>query len=890
MKFFRFSSLFLAAASCLAAALPSFSEEAELPTKEDAHFWNQTHVESLKLVPLKTVCFDSPEFVKGCAGFNFCSLEWKDGILAGEATGSDPYFRMPGQLFSPEEWGEDEQSRTLILRLTMRGENRSAGIYWTDSRHPNFTQALTATTSCNLDENEWREVDLQFEAPRRVQAWRLDPSTSPGHFEIKKIEIFEVVTEGPKLETLPMENVAGTKGRNAVGMENFPKDSQTVRIKVTSRKPESMNIRINGANETFSANESRIFSWNSDSKKMVDKCVWKVESDEFPTIHREMTIVHDVEITEEWMIQKGEDFDFCLCPKRDAAFLCRNGKKIAALTDLDLEKTPVKVVGNMLEFQISEAASLPKFHLPGTMNYAIVPGLELLEKGEWSSSRADLVIPEHKRFRPEPYLLTQTWMGIVTSDGAFRLHWENPYFQPIFAVPNYFDTTSDALLGLEVSEKAVRKEGQRVRFEFSPSTDETAFLRAGLNRQLEHSKRVAQKWEEEDLAENTEKLFSLYREQLERGAIRSEKGWGHCAGERWPKGPMGDHASALWRIGGNVPDFQFHPGGAHVRNDSIFFLRGQTERWAAIIRGGANGILSSRQPDGSWRYAGKYDVTHFESTALGRCAQPCAALLQAFAVTGDEKYLKPALETLDYCRRFKVGRGAQCWEMPLHTPDPLANAQMIRALVWAFRITGDEKYLRDAERWALEGASYVYLWDTPESPWQFGAFIGVLGATNWKVPNWIGRPVQWIGTVYAYALFELADVLPKDSEESKGWRQIAEWITLSAERQIYPEGESLGLLPDSIDFRTAMRYPADINPAVPIALRLRLLGEQDALATRWNEKHRVTSPFPIDLSEDSVRVFAPGNLAFQIYADGKVVEVGKVSETPEIQQRTILLK
>ncbi len=890
MIFFNFRSLFSAALISFSTVFSVFSEDLEFPTKEDAHVWNQTHAEPLILTPLKTVNFESPEFAKMCSGFNLCSLESKEGVLVGESLGDDPYFYMPGRLFSPEEWGDENRSRVLIMRLTMRGENRSVGVYWTDSQHPNFSEDLTVSTVCVTDKEEWRDFDLLIKAPGRIQAWRIDPSGSPGRFEIRKIEIFEVTTEFPRFETLPMENVERTKGENAAGMGRFPKESQTVRVRIINPLSEALDIRVNGSDEHFAAGESRIFTWNSDPQKTTDKCVWEIETEKFPPIHREMTIVHDMEITDEWTIQKGRDFDFCLCPEKNAAFLRRNGKKIAALTELNLQKTPVKVVGNSLEFQITEGAVLPRFHIPGTMNYAAVPGVELLEKGEWSSSRADLTIPAHKRFRPEPYLLTQTWMGLTTSDGSFRLHWENPDFQPIFAIPNYFDTTADSLLGLEISEEAVRKGTQTVRFEYSPSADESAFLRDALAAQLKQAKRIARTGDEEDFAENTEKLFDIYREQLERGAIHSEKGWGHCAGDHWAKGPLGDQASALWRIGGNVPEFQFLPGGSHVRNDSIFFLRGQTERWVSMIRGAADGVLASRQSDGTWRYAGKYDATHFESTALGRCAMPCLTLLRTFAVTGDTKYLNPALESLDYCRRFKVGRGAQCWEMPLHTPDPLANAHMICALALAFRITGDEAYLRDAERWALEGASYVYLWDTPERPWQFGAFIGVLGATNWKAPNWIGRPVQWIGTVYAYALLDLADVLPKDDENRRIWRQLAEWITQSAERQIYPDGEFAGLLPDSIDFRFCARYPWNINPAVPIALRLRLLGELDAPAICWNENHRATAPFPIELTGDCVRVFAPGNQAFQIFADGRVLEVGKESESSDVQERVVPLK
>ncbi len=44
-------------------------------------------------------------------------------------------------------------------------------------------------------------------------------------------------------------------------------------------------------------------------------------------------------------------------------------------------------------------------------------------------------------------------------------------------------------------------------------------------------------------------------------------------------------------------------------------------------------------------------------------------LLDYARLTGDPRALAAGLRTLDYMKRFCVPRGAQVWEVPLHTPD-----------------------------------------------------------------------------------------------------------------------------------------------------------------------------------------------------------------------------
>ena len=92
------------------------------------------------------------------------------------------------------------------------------------------------------------------------------------------------------------------------------------------------------------------------------------------------------------------------------------------------------------------------------------------------------------------------------------------------------------------------------------------------------------------------------------------------------------------------------------------------------------------------------------------------------------------------------------------------------------------------------------------------ATCGVMGATWWARPNWIGRPVQWCGLVYAAALYEYARLCSAD--EVDFWRTVADGIVASGIKQSHTEDEPAlqGLLPDSVDLERQTRYPVPINP------------------------------------------------------------------------------
>ena len=212
------------------------------------------------------------------------------------------------------------------------------------------------------------------------------------------------------------------------------------------------------------------------------------------------------------------------------------------------------------------------------------------------------------------------------------------------------------------------------------------------------------------------------------------------------------------------------------------------------------------------------------------------------------------------------------WELSLHTPDIMGSSRMCMANVWAYEATGNTQYLDAARRWAMTGLPFVYLWERTPGDIQKYATTPVFGATNWVAPNWIGLPVQWCGLDYAEALFLLAG-----HDQTLDWNTFAEGILIAAERMQYPDGECVGLLPDSFTLSTQHRNPADIIPTVIAMQRRRLQGEPSSLdvVVSPNGRYRVVSPFKtlIEASADEKTVAvieAKAGMTYQILVNGEI--------------------
>lgn len=207
-----------------------------------------------------------------------------------------------------------------------------------------------------------------------------------------------------------------------------------------------------------------------------------------------------------------------------------------------------------------------------------------------------------------------------------------------------------------------------------------------------------------------------------------------------------------------------------------------------------------------------YGSTHFEDHANGYSATVLFYILEAARLSGNDDLIKKGIFILDRMTEIYANsepRGAQTWEIPLHTPDIMASAYLVKCYVLAYSMTLDKKYLEQAEYWAWTGIPFVYLATPTPGPVGTYSTIAVYGATSWESPNWIGLPVQWCGLVYASALRMLAKYEPNGP-----WAEVASGITATGLQMSYPaETKSrVGLLPDSYNLKFQRRNGPDINP------------------------------------------------------------------------------
>jgi hypothetical protein len=207
-----------------------------------------------------------------------------------------------------------------------------------------------------------------------------------------------------------------------------------------------------------------------------------------------------------------------------------------------------------------------------------------------------------------------------------------------------------------------------------------------------------------------------------------------------------------------------------------------------------------------------YGKTHSVPHANGLAGVDVARILEAATMSADPQLIAQGLALLDKQTALyasSVPRGAQTWEVPLHTPDILASAHMVKAYTLGYLIAGRREYLDQARYWAWTGVPFVYLINPTEGQIGPYATIAVLGATNWRAPVWFGRPVQWCGLVYASALHLLSQY-----DEDGPWDKIAKGITAAGLQMTWPASDPKrqGLLPDVFDLRAQLRDGPAINP------------------------------------------------------------------------------
>lgn len=321
--------------------------------------------------------------------------------------------------------------------------------------------------------------------------------------------------------------------------------------------------------------------------------------------------------------------------------------------------------------------------------------------------------------------------------------------------------------------------------------------------------------------------------KITSGGLYRHAVWGNSFGpqaaadaamfQRWLAEKTNDSALRdRLRAGSNLaieklsPSDTFGSGVSHVRFPTAPLVFGRVPEYVRQRVAHARAELKQFDADGKIIYkpAGGVDYgrTHFENHANGIGGAVIADILEAATLCPEPGLVDESLKVLDQQTNLyanTIPRGAQTWECPLHTPDILAAAHLVKAFTLGYMLSGRIEHLEQARYWAWTGVPFVYLSNPTEGRIGEYATIAVLCATNWRAPVWFGQPVQWCGLVYGSALYQLAGVDPEGP-----WRDLAKGITIAGLQESWPttDADRQGLLPDYFLLNDQVSDGPAINP------------------------------------------------------------------------------
>ena len=498
---------------------------------------------------------------------------------------------------------------------------------------------------------------------------------------------------------------------------------------------------------------------------------------------------------------------------------------------------------------------------PSTLNQSLFAGLEYLDRNEASSSELDIQGVGARRQTPDSAKLTFPLMAMTNGTNYVGLLWDKPEeFTALFDTPDRTFNSGANVMGVlwPGSDGVNREEGNILpykprRLQANKPLVLNATLIGGRGRDITAA--VQQYVELRGLPALPKPSYKWadYANLATAGFLNS----GITDGDRYRHAfpafgsqPAADVSVLLDYLAAQTgdraqqtnlrqrahaaralvpePELSF-AGIGHVRTPVGALVYGGVEANAARFQRYGTDLLTRFDANNIIKYAppttgSNLGATHFAPDANGLTAQVVVEILQAGVFSGDHRLIESGLEKLHSLDRFAgtVPRGAQTWEVPLHTPDILASAHLLRAYTLGYEITGDPLLLAQAKYWAWTGVPFVYLWNPTGQAVGPYATIAVYGATQWVAPNWMGLPVQWCGLVYADALYRFLKY-----DTTGPWKQIADGITVSGIQQTWPRGldtSRQGLLPDSFALRSQLRNDPAINPATLLTEALRHYG------------------------------------------------------------------
>ena len=593
---------------------------------------------------------------------NNCALTFARDELHVESTGSDPFFELPGP---PGGLAEP-----LVLHLQARFTSGGAGrVYWRTERSPNWNEA-NAQSFTIVRDHGWRDYDVPLTPDSPLVQLRLDPGEAAGAADVRLLELVPLRLH--PLEVVAIESAAGR-----------------VRLDVHNHDSAALDVSCRGQAWKLAAGATTELEFSIPGEKPFEWLSFELTSANLPPLVRTVSVIRP-HAHSDWKTLNMGPLVARFAADGSGAQIERDGQVIGFITPLvscdgvatlrlvQADQERLEFAGNGVRVRIERGQQQLQFHIDseqpcegpvvrpgGDLEQGLLAGLEYLGRGERSSSTLDIETDEHLRFAPEPMDVTMPLAVCRTASAIWSLMWSDMNLQPWYAVPNFIDGAPGHRMSLH---------GRTIRatLRISQESLEDSIDRASFGKGLP-------KLPEEPRSAAAQRALCLAA--LE-GPLRGPGGWGHCAEPNWGRAPYADMASTMFYLTGRVPPLDnLVPDGSHLRNDAAWLLSGRTKQWRDLRSAEAEAALASQQADGSFRYDGPLARGHFENTASGYEAERAARLLDWAWYSGDRKFLEAGLKSLDRLRRYRTPRGAQTWEVPLHTPDIMASAWLVRAYV-----------------------------------------------------------------------------------------------------------------------------------------------------------------------------------------------------------------
>lgn len=759
-------------------------------------------------------------------------------------SGEDPYLFGPAADYPAEE--------LLWLKIRLKSEQGGNGqIFWFEK---NPSESASIHFFCRAE--VWEEIRVPLPALGRGFRLRLDPPGTSGKCFVSKISF--------ESRTLFKEPEWVAPDKPSPPDQNFAVTSGDLKLVVASAQLNDFEVRIGGREFAIGYTHAPIGVFRN------GKAVW----------------LND--LFEKMLFSKA---------KRDGAAIVSQlklGEPGGNVWELNQRYSPAKTPGAIdveLQWTVSqdqEILFLPTLTLfPGAgsfgakKDHALFAGLEYLDSQDTGSSEADIRGPGSHRLVPDNLRVTIPLMALEFEGRYLAISWlQSPAVAPMFDLPDRHFRSGGSLMGLIFpgSDGANRQEGELlpyapVRLKAGIPLLLKATIYGGMGKGVVPS--IKQYIAQNGLPAlpktglDSEKYYSLATAGwLDSGLSDKAGKFRHALPGSFGFGAAPDAAMMLDWLSQKtkrpelklrllkaskqalalVPseDLNFR-GVSHVRYPVPALLYGHLEENLNRSEAEARGALKRFESDGTIIFKKNpkgedLGATHFEAHANGLSAPIIASQLENASLSGSEELISEGLKILRLQDQYEnsAPRGAQTWEVPLHTPDILASAYLVKAYTLGYALSGDKHFLEQAQKWAWTGIPFLYLTPpniekvdgeytgvAPKIPAtkidRAGVYssIAVFGATQWTAPNWMGLPVQWCGLVYSDALYRLFKYDPNPI-----WKQIADGITLSGIQQTFPIGkDSLrqGLLPDSFNLRPQSQNDPGINPGTVQANAIRQL-------------------------------------------------------------------